>query len=470
MHSNQKSRRKFIQASLAATTAASIAPVTFAAPTTKTAPNGKLNMGVIGCGGRGRSNMYGVASQNIYAICDVNPPAITAAQVQPPQPENPPKNKKPKKPAPVFPDAKIYSDWRKLIEDPKIHAVTISTADHHHAVAAIAAMRAGKHVYCEKPLAHTVQEARWMQDEYLKRKDTIATQMGTQIHAGNNYRRVVELIKAGAIGPIKECHVWCGRSIRDVKQPTLPKQENKSNFAWEQWLGPAQDRPYNPKYWQGGNLNWNRRWEFGNGVLGDMGSHLIDLAYWALDLNRPLTIQSQGPKPDIISCPSWQHVTWEHAPRNTNINLNTSTKLHWYHGPEGMKQKSEYLQPLVGKDTDMDKWFIGLAFIGEKGTLVADYSKYVLSPSADFKDYKKPEKSIPKSRGHYNEWIHAIKTGTPTLCNFDYSGKLIEHNLLGNVAHRVGKKLIWNSSTLTATNAPEAQQYITKSYRDGWGI
>jgi predicted dehydrogenase len=434
-------RRKFLAAGAAVATVPS-----FHIGAAESA-NEKLNVGIVGSGGRGRSNLGGVAGagQNIYALCDIYDGPINAA-------------------AKKFPQAKRYYDWRELVADPAIDAVVVSTADHHHALAAIAAMRAGKHVYCEKPLAHTVREARAMQDEYAKVKGKVATQMGTQIHANGNYRRVVELIQAGAIGSVKEAHVWCSRSIRGVDVPVLPAQEKPADFHWDVWLGPAADRPYNSGYWKGGNLNWNRRWEFGNGVLGDMGSHLIDLPYWALNLHRPTAVHAEGPPPNPVGCPSWQVITWDHPARAGRDAL----KLTWYHGPEGMKRRSERLQPLVGKDTNISKWGIGVCFVGSDGVLTADYGKQVLSPSAKFKGFKAPEQTIEKSLGHYKEWVAAAKGGPESLCNFNYSGALIEHNLLGNVAYRTGSRLEWDAANLKAT--PDAAKYIDKTYRDGWKI
>ncbi len=455
-------RRQFVQTGIAAGAIALAPRVHILADEKITSANEKLNMAIIGVGGRGGANLGGVAKENIYALCDVNQGPIDKARER-------------------FPKAKVFYDWRKVVDDPNIDAVVISTVDHHHAPAAVAAMRADKHVYCEKPLAHTVLEARAMQDEYKKRRGKIATQMGTQIHATGNYRRMVELIQAGAIGPVIEAHVWCSRSIRAVEPAVLPEEQVSANYHWDEWLGPAADRPYNQGYWSGfqnwkggngshGCLNWNRRWEFGNGVLGDMGSHLIDLPWWALELRRPLTVVSEGPEANSISCPSWQVATWEHPARKGNPNLEVPVKVVWYHGPEGMKRRSDVLQPLVGDDTVINNWEIGVAFIGEKGVLVGDYGKHLLSPSKDFADYQHPEQTIAPSLGHYNEWINACKTGGESLCNFDYSGSLIEHNLLGNVAYRAGKKLEWDAEKMKISNAPEAQQYLTKTYRKGWTL
>ena len=428
------SRRKFVGFGLASALAPSVVR--------GESPNGKLNMGIIGSGGRGGANLNGVKAENIHTLCDINRKTLEAVQKR-------------------FKGAKTTTDWREVVSNPDIDAVVISTADHHHAPAAIAAMRAGKHVYCEKPLAHTVQEARWMQEEYAKAKGKIATQMGTQIHAGGSYRRAVELIQAGAIGRVKEAHVWCSRSIRDVEQAVLEKQAVPDYFDWDVWLGPAADRAYNEGYWKGGNLNWNRRWEFGNGVPGDMGSHLIDLAWWALKLRHPTQISSQGPAPDSIGAAPWQEITWQHP---------DDVKVVWYHGPEGMKRRSEVLQPMVGKDTVIKKWGIGVAFVGENGVLVSDYGKNVLSPSSKFKDYQRPQQSIEPSAGHYNEWLKACRGEGETLCNFDYSGSLIEHNLLGNVAHRAGQTLKWDAKNFKITNDEAANKLLTKEYRKGWEI
>jgi predicted dehydrogenase len=428
------SRRKFVGFGLASALAPSVVR--------GKSPNGKLNMGIIGSGGRGGANLNGVKAENIHTLCDINRKTLEAVQKR-------------------FNGAKTTTDWREVVSNPDIDAVVISTADHHHAPAAIAAMRAGKHVYCEKPLAHTVQEARWMQEEYAKAKGKIATQMGTQIHAGGSYRRAVELIQAGAIGRVKEAHVWCSRSIRDVEQAVLEKQAVPDYFDWDVWLGPAADRAYNEGYWKGGNLNWNRRWEFGNGVPGDMGSHLIDLAWWALKLRSPTKISSQGPAPDSIGAAPWQEITWQHP---------DDLKVVWYHGPEGMKRRSEVLQPMVGNDTKISKWGIGVAFVGENGVLVSDYGKNILSPSSKFKDYQRPEQSIAPSAGHYNEWLKACRGEGETLCNFDYSGSLIEHNLLGNVAHRAGQTLEWDAQNFKITNDEAANKLLTKEYRKGWEI
>jgi hypothetical protein len=300
-----------------------------------------------------------------------------------------------------------------------------------------------------------VYEARAVQEKYLANKGKLATQMGTQIHAGGNYRRVVELVQSGAIGPVREAHAWCNRrgpggGLPQGEQPVPP------NLHWDLWLGPAPYRPYHSAYMPG-NLTWNRYWDFGNGTLGDMGSHVIDLAFWALKLRDPLTCEAKGDPSEAspYTNPHWLISTWTHPARGDMPPLT----LTWYDGIQRPKSPPGF---------DLNKWGLGVLFIGEKGMVLSDYGKHFLLPEDKFKDFERPEPWIPNSLGHHREWIHACKTGEPTTCNFDYSGKLIEHNLLGNVAYRVGKKLQWDPKNLKAVGCPEADKFINRPYRDGW--
>jgi predicted dehydrogenase len=445
------SRRRFIGFGLAASAG-------IASRARAQSPNSKLNIAIIGVGGRGGDNMGGVSSETIHTLCDVNPGSLAAAKSQ-------------------HPGAKTTSDWREVMADSSVDAVVISTADHHHAPAALAAMRSGKHVYCEKPLAHTVREARLMQEEYKKAEGRIATQMGTQIHATDNYRRAVEQVRSGVVGQVTAVHVWCGRTIDPIAQAALPGQEVPDGFNWDVWLGPAAAREYNGGYWQGGNLNWNRRWEFGNGVLGDMGSHLIDLPYWALDLDLPFSVRSEGSPPDEIVAPPSQIVTWKHASKAgvhgpAGPAERAALELTWYHGPDGMRTMSERLQPLLGDATNIADWHIGVAFVGEFGCLVADYGRIVLKQNDGFKEPWQPIVAIPASAGHYQEWLKACRGEGEALCNFDYSGRLIEHNLLGNLAHRAapGVELQWDAAAFKITNHEAANALLDKPYREGWAV
>jgi predicted dehydrogenase len=401
-------------------------------------PNEKLNIGITGVAGQGGANMGGVSSENIVALCDIDENNLAGA-------------------AKRFPKAKTYVDWRKMLDQKDLDAVTVSTADQVHALASNWAMKRGLSVYCEKPLAHSVHEARAVRETYLANKDKVATQMGTQIHATDNYRRVVELVQTGAIGPVRECHAWCGRigpggGLPQGEQPVPP------HIHWDLWLGPAPFRPYNKAYLPG-NLTWNRWWDFGNGTLGDMGSHVIDLAFWALKLKHPATVEATGdPSPaSPYTNARWMVITWEHPA----IDDRPALKLMWY---DGVKR------PPSPEGVDLNKWGLGVLFKGDNGILVADYGRYVLLPEDKFKGFQPPKPFIPRSRGHHQEWIHAAKTGEPTTCNFDYSALLIEHNLLGNVSYRAGKKLEWDAKALKATNCPEADQYIRRKYREGWTL
>ena len=236
--------------------------------------NEKLNIGIIGAAGRGADNAQGVQSENIAALCDVNEQNLAQAAAR-------------------YPHARTYADWRELVEQKDLNAVVISTTDHTHALAGVWAMNRGLSVYCEKPLAHSVYEARMMQDKYLANQHRLATQMGTQIHATDNYRRVVELIQSGAIGPVREAHVWCGRQgLADGERPK-EEQPVPAHLNWDLWLGPAPARPYHARYLPG-CMTWEQWWDFGNGCLGDMGSHLIDLPFWALKLRDPLSVEAEG--------------------------------------------------------------------------------------------------------------------------------------------------------------------------------
>ena len=430
-----QTRRRFLQTTAVGTSALLAGGVhSQVSAQDSDSPNEKLNIGIIGAGGRGRANTGGVQRENIAALCDVDSNHLAGAKKR-------------------FPKADEYRDFRQLIEDKSIDAVVISTADHTHTPAALAAMRSGKHVYCEKPLAHTVEEARLMRETYAKSK--VATQMGTQIHATDNYRRVVELVRGGAIGKVQHAHVWCGRSISAVN-PNAPVQPVPSHLDWDLWLGPASDRPFRSGIVPG-NLTWNRWWDFGNGVLGDMGSHLIDLPYWALQLKDPTSVAAEGPEVSDFANPPWLIVHWDHPA----IEGRDVVKVSWYHSNK---------RPKSPAGIDLSKWHIGVMFEGSEGQLVADYGKRVLLPAEKYKDYKAPEQTIAKSLGHYQEWIHAAKTGGETLCNFEYSGALIEHNLLGNVAYRVGERLEWNAEKFQATNNSDAERYIKKEYRKGWEL
>jgi len=413
------------------------------APTRRrVSPNEKLNIGIIGVSGQGGANLEKVKSENIVALCDIDARFLGEASER-------------------FPKAKTYKDWRELLDQNDVDAVVISTADQVHALAAVKAMRLGKHVYCEKPLGHSVHEARIVRETYLACNGKVATQMGTQIHATENYRRVVELVRGGAIGPVREAHAWCNRKGPGGGLPQ-GSQPVPDYLSWNLWLGPAPDRPYHPHYIEApdahrGNLSWNRYWDFGNGTLGDMGSHLIDLPFWALDLKQPTTAEATGSPVSPYTNPTWLVATWEHPARGER----PAVKMTWHDADK---------RPESPAGIDLNQWNIGVLFIGDEGKLVADYGKHILLPNQDYRGFTPPKMKLESSPGHHEEWIRACKTGSPTLCNFDYSGLLIEHNLLGNVAYRLGRKIEWDHVNGKAVSCPEADQYIQREYRKGWSI
>jgi len=417
-----------------------------------TQANSKLNIAGIGIGGRGGEDIRGVASENLVALCDVDEKHAAKTFEQ-------------------FPAAKRYKDFRKMLDEVhgQIDAVVVGTPDHTHAPAGVMAMKLGKHCYCEKPLTRSVYEARVMAN--LAKEKKLVTQMGTQIHAGSNYRRVVELVQTGAIGKIGEVHVWMaantaktdgGSSIfagppvpTDMSQPDAPAERPvvPATLDWDLWLGPAAERPYHPAY---APFGWRYWWNFANGQLGDFFCHYCDLAFWALKLRHPTTVEAQGPvHPE--SAARWTIARQQYPARGEL----PPVTLTWYNGGG---------YPPFAKERNIPAWGSAVLFIGSQGMLIADYDKHQLLPKEKFADFKHPDPFIPESIGHHREWIDACKTGGPTTCNFDYSGALTEAALLCNVALRTGKKLTWDAANLKAVGCPEADMFLRHEYRKGWTL
>jgi predicted dehydrogenase len=444
---NKLSRRKFLQTTAVVTSASAFSAPAFLRGRNL---NEKLNIAIIGSGGRGGSNLRSVESENIVALCDVNESSLNFA-------------------AQRHPNARQVVDFRKIYDHAnEFDAVVVSTCEHTHAFATLPALQLGKHVYCEKPLTHGIWEARVIREAAAKAG--VATQQGTQIHAGENYRRVVELIQSGAIGAVTEAHVWVGRAWGWQPSEEVSKAAGDIVFVqdrpktadpipptlnWDLWLGPAPERPFNNVYFPG--PKWYRWWDFGNGTMSDLGSHWVDLPFWALKLDHPLTIEASGPPPHPEIAPASMEVTYQYGQRGDM----PPVQLTWYQGTH---------QPQILKDGGIPAWNNGVLFIGEKGMLLSDYGKHVLLPEEQFADFKRPEPFIPPSLGHHEEWIHACKTGEPTTCNFEYAGWLTEANHLGNIAFRAGKKLEWDAKSLKATNAPEIDPLIHREYRKGWKL
>ena len=445
--SSRFSRREFIK-----TTAASSATLCFPAITRSKSPNGKLNVGLIGVGGRGRSHVNACRYEDIVALCDVNANSLKGALK-------------------TAPDARTYKDLRDFfgkLED--IDAVVVATTEHTHAFATLPALQAKKHVYCEKPLTRDVHECRIITEAAAKAG--VQTQMGTQIHAGENYRRVVELIQAGAIGPVSEVHTWVSRAwgwqspedakrYRDILSTQDTPKEGKpvpATLDWDLWIGPAPHRPFHTDYFPG--PRWYRWWDFGNGTMSDLGSHRNDLPWWALKLDVPLTIEPlSGPKPHHDIAPASMSVKYTFAARGDGY---PAVEHTWYQGIE---------KPKIWHKGGIPKWGNGTLFIGEEGMLLADYSKLILLPEEKFKGFERPKRSIAPSPGQQAEWIRACKgEGPEPLCNFAYAGPLTEANHLGNIAYRAAKKLEWEPKKMKFPNAPEDEKYLGRSYRKGWKL
>lgn len=415
------------------------------------APIEKLNLVIIGSGRRGAYNMGQVKGENIVALCDVSEAILGQA-------------------AKEAPKAKQFRDYRKLydtLKDSEFDAVVVSTTEHTHAFATLPALQRKKHVYCEKPLTHNLREARRIIEETKKAK--VATQMGTQMHATSNYRRVVELIQAGAIGPVHDVHVWVSRAwgrqsedeARQNKDVIWSWERPKGSepipegLDWDLWLGPAPSRPFHSVYYPG--PKWYRWWDFGNGTMSDLGAHWLDLPFWALKLDAPQAVEAGGPPPHPEIAPASFWASFQYGPRGELAPV----KVTWYQGTS---------KPELFKQGKIPPWQNGHLFIGSRGMLLSDYNKHILLPEKEFADYKRPEKSIPDSIGHHAEWIRACKTGAATTCPFTYSGLLTEANHLGSVAYRAGRRIEWDPKTMRLPNAPEAEQFLGREYRKGWTL
>lgn len=403
--------------------------------------NDKVHFACIGVGGKGDSdtqdaNTFG----NVVAICDVDEGTLASASVK-------------------YPAAKMYTDYRKMLDEmgKSIDAVTVSTPDHHHAIAASMAIRMGKHTFCQKPLTHSIWEARRLGE--LARKHKVASQMGNQGTAGVSIRRNAALVRAGALGKVTEVHVWTNRPIwpQGVDRPAA--EPAPSTLHWDQWLGPALDRPYSSAYHP---FKWRGYWDFGTGALGDMACHTVNLPFMALDMRNPTSVVAQTSGHNKYSYPNWSIINFE-FPANANRG---PIKFVWYDG--GKVPSADMIPSDLLKDGKVP--VSGSLIIGDKGTLYtpADYGgDGIFLSKVDV-----GEPAFPVSPGHFEEFIRAIKTGEPAMSNFpDYAGPLTETILLGNLAVWAdGKKIEWDAKNLRAKNAPEVAHIIRPTYRSGWTV
>jgi len=411
------------------------------------APSNKLNVALIGTWGRGLAHFDEIASENIVALCDVDEKHLASA-------------------AEKFPNAKPYVDWRKCLEQKGIDAVICCTTDHTHAFVANWAMNRGMHVYCEKPLANSVEEARLIRSTYLKNKNKLATQVGTQRHANPNFNRVQELIRDGAIGELKAAYAWGDRQIR--RPGYLPAQgEAPKTLHYDLWIGPSPMHPYNPGYFSGqaglNCLQWNMYWDFGSGQVGDMGSHTMDLVWDAIGAGLPTSVEAKGEvfNPEVTPVELETHFN---LPAN---DWRPALTVHWYQGGAMPRSPRDYV--------DLKKIGHGAMFKGSEGFLITDFDSRLILPfgdEADMSYYNRRAKDrILTPVGHFQkEWTNACKGNLKTSCDFDYAGTMIEMMLLGLVAYRVGKKLDYDGATGRVTNCPEANDLLSRKYRDGWTL
>jgi len=410
----------------------------------QTPPSEKLNIAGIGVGGQGGGVLNDMKSENIVALCDVDWARAAGTF----------KN---------FPKAERFKDYRVLLDKRAndFDAVMIATPDHMHAPATLAALRAGKHVYVEKPMAHSIEEARLMTK--VAKETGLVTQMGNNGHAGEGLRQTREWLQAGAIGPVREVHCWSDRPGTFWKQALeRPKETPPSpaDLDWDLWLGAAPARPYHRVYCPS---SWRGWFDFGTGALGDMAVHNMDPAFYALDLGAPVAAEAQTSPPAEESYPAWQILTYEFAATAKNPAL----KIYWHDGGK---------MPPRPKDLDDETKLPdnGIYFTGEKGTMLCGgwSGAPKLFPKALRESFEPPAKTIPRSIGHRQEWIKACKDKRPddAKAGFAYSGPFTEALLVGNLASRLQKRIEWDASQMKARNAPEAEALIRKKYRAGFGI
>ncbi|MCU0913898.1 MAG: Gfo/Idh/MocA family oxidoreductase [Planctomycetes bacterium] len=442
------SRRGFLGTS-ATVAAFTIVPRHVLGGAGQTAPSAKLNIAGIGVGGMGRSNLSQLESENIVALCDVDH-AYAAGTFQ------------------KYPQAKVYTDYREMLDQEKgIDAVMIATPDHTHAVISMAAMRRGKHVYCQKPLTHDVHEARLLAQ--AARETGVTTQMGIQGHSDEGIRLIREWIEDGAIGEVRAVDAWCSLSYYPFGHASWSSQWSRrpqetppvpATLNWDLWLGPAPERAYHPAYHP---RVWRCWWDFGCGMMGDRGAHTLDPVVWALKLGHPTSIEatSLDLNPDIH--PLASVVTYQ-FPARAGL---PPVKLTWYEGVRAPRP------PELEDGRRMGHAEGGVLFKGTKGKLVGGvYGEGPrLIPESRMQEYKLPAKTLPRVAGsHEQDWVRACKAGKNAGADFEYSGLLTEICLLGNIAKRVDARIEWDGPNLKVTNLPEANQYVRTPYRDGWTL
>ncbi|HEY4300783.1 MAG TPA: Gfo/Idh/MocA family oxidoreductase [Candidatus Didemnitutus sp.] len=449
MQNPDMSRRTFLKTATIASAAVSL-PALLRSQNSdagSSSPNNRLNVACCGVGGRGWDAVQGMKGENFVAFCDVDD--VRAAKT-----------------FEEFPQVPRFKDFRRMLDQlgNKIDAVTVSTPDHMHFPIAMAALSLGKHVFVEKPLAHTISEARKLAD-FVAAHPRQQTQMGNQGHAGEGMRLLKEWLDAGVLGEVREMHSWTDRPIwpQGVNRPDHSKMRPvvPPTLDWELWLGVAADREYDPAYMP---FTWRGYWDFGTGALGDMGCHIMDGAFWALGLTAPTTIIPISAHQTEISAPTASVVEY-HFPARGAL---PPVKWTWYDG--GM-------MPTLPPELEVGRQLQenGTLIVGSKATVFCDtyYGSIRIIPEAKMREVAPslPPKTLPRvAGGHFAEWIRACKGGPAAGSNFSYSSRLTEVVLLSNVAVRARRRIEWDSAAMKITNLPQANDFVTSVYRPGFGV
>lgn len=441
-------RRDFLRVTGLAASSFSIVPGFVVGARGQTPPSGRLNIAGIGVGGMGAGDIGAVApNNNIVALCDVDTRHSGATFKK-------------------FPDARQFRDFRKMFDvmDKEIDAVVVATPDHTHAVAAMAAIQRKKHVYCEKPLAHSVHEVRALM-KAAKEQDVV-TQLGNQGHSFNSIRDFVEWIQAGAIGKVHTIHAGC--NARNSAIDNLPRLREQhavpETLDWDLWLGPAAFRPYNPVYLPGRWRSWT---PFGNGTVGDWVCHVVDPVFWALDLGAPSTIKARVKDYDVKtqgdSFPKGEVITYEFPAKGNR----GPVTMHWYSGNEPIPRPPE----LEADEKDIGT---GAAVIGDKGTIIYGShgaGQVRLIPQAKMDAFQRPPARLPRGKNHHQDWLDAIKQGGKAGSDFAYGGPLTEVAMLGVIAIKLADtKLEWDAAQMRFTNSKAANELLNPPYREGWSL
>ncbi|MBN1844464.1 MAG: Gfo/Idh/MocA family oxidoreductase [Sedimentisphaerales bacterium] len=442
MKQGKISRRDFMRGAAASAAVFTIVPRHVLGGPGNTPPSDKLNIAAVGAGGQAAGDINNVKSQNIVALCDVDHGRAGDTFK-------------------AFPQAKVYSDFRRMLERERgVDAVVVATPDHIHAPAAIMAMELGKHVYVEKPMAHTIYECRQMLA--AARRNQVVTQMGNQGHAGEGLRLTYEYIKSGAIGEVREVHVWSDRAKgwwpqgvdRPSDTPAVP-----DNLDWDLWLGPAPYRPYNSAYVP---FKWRGWLDYGCGAMGDMAVHNADPAFFCLDLGAPEAVAAETSKVNNETFPEWSIIHY-YFPARGNL---PPVKMTWYDGGKLPKEPPE-MEGLKFRDN-------GIYFVGSKGGILcgSHAGTPVIKPESLRKATPKPQQMLERSVGHHAEWIDACKANDPKMAKagFEYSAPFTEALLVGNLAVRLQRRIRWDAAHMKAVNEPEADILINKKYRDGFRV